>query len=176
MWTVVSEPIHQALRGNRQAAGLSQTAVAARMGTTQSVVARAESRRGPAHTISFLERFAAATGRPLTVSIIPEHATPPSVEELSRLAPRIREAGAAHGIESVAVVGSVARGAARPDSDVDLFVTVRADLKGAAYFAALDEFREACLRIVRRPVDVIERSGVRDDGIRRHLLREAHAL
>jgi ribosome-binding protein aMBF1 (putative translation factor) len=49
------------LVGQRQAAGLSQTEVAARMGTSQSAVARIES--GATDTrASTLERYAAAVG------------------------------------------------------------------------------------------------------------------
>lgn len=49
------------LAGQRQAAGLSQTEIAARMGTSQSAVARLES--GPAGVrASTLERYAAALG------------------------------------------------------------------------------------------------------------------
>ena len=46
----------------RQAAGLSQTEVAARMGTSQSAVARLESGHGDLR-LSSLERYAAALGR-----------------------------------------------------------------------------------------------------------------
>jgi hypothetical protein len=53
------------LTAERQAARLSQTVVAARMGTSQSAVARLES--GEADTrASTLERYAAAIGRQLT--------------------------------------------------------------------------------------------------------------
>lgn len=52
------------LTGQRQAAGLSQTEVAARMGTSQSAVARLES--GDADLrMSTLERYAAAIGSQL---------------------------------------------------------------------------------------------------------------
>ena len=169
-------PLHTVLRANRLAAGLSQAALAARMRTTQSVIARAESGRGPAHTLSFLERFATATGRPLTATIGTGDPAPPSTEELHRLAGRIRAAANARGIQQVRVVGSVARGTAGAGSDVDLMVTVSPALRGAQYFAALDEFREACVGIVRRPVDVIDQAGVEDLGTRRRLLREARAL
>ena len=170
------DQIHRELRANREAAGLSQAALAARMGTTQSVVARAESDTGPAHTMSFLERFASATGRRLTVTITPPQPTPPSTEELHRLAGRIRAAAATHGIDEVRVVGSVARGTARADSDVDLLVKVSPRLTGARYFAALDAFREACIRITRRSVDVIDQSGIQDGASRRRFLREARQL
>jgi DNA-binding XRE family transcriptional regulator len=53
------------LTAERQAAGLSQTEVAARMGTSQSAVARLES--GDADTrASTLERYAAAIGCQIT--------------------------------------------------------------------------------------------------------------
>ena len=53
------------LAAQRQAAGLSQTEVAARMGTSQSAVARLES--GPADVrASTLERYAAAVGGEIT--------------------------------------------------------------------------------------------------------------
>ncbi len=52
----------------REAAGLSQTAVAARMGTSQSVVARIES--GNVDTkLSTLERYAAAIGKTLVWTV-----------------------------------------------------------------------------------------------------------
>jgi transcriptional regulator with XRE-family HTH domain len=49
------------LAEQRQAAGLSQTEVAARMGTSQSAVARLESGTGDVRA-STLERYAAAVG------------------------------------------------------------------------------------------------------------------
>lgn len=48
----------------RQGQGLSQTVVAARMGTSQSVVARLESGKNDVR-LSTLERYAAAIGRRL---------------------------------------------------------------------------------------------------------------
>jgi ribosome-binding protein aMBF1 (putative translation factor) len=51
----------RALAGQRQAAGLSQTEVAARMGTSQSAVARIESGTADVRA-STLERYAAALG------------------------------------------------------------------------------------------------------------------
>jgi transcriptional regulator with XRE-family HTH domain len=49
------------LVSRRQSAGLSQTEVAARMGTSQSSVARLESGQGDIR-LSTLERYAAAVG------------------------------------------------------------------------------------------------------------------
>jgi transcriptional regulator with XRE-family HTH domain len=56
------------LTQRRQALGLSQTEVAARMGTSQSAVARLEARRGDAR-VSTLERYATALGTSLSFAI-----------------------------------------------------------------------------------------------------------
>ena len=53
------------LAGQRQAAGLSQTEIAARMGTSQSAVARLESGTADVRA-STLERYAAAVGGQIT--------------------------------------------------------------------------------------------------------------
>lgn len=52
----------------RQRLGLSQTEVAARMGTSQSAVARFEARRADAR-LSTLERYAAALGTTVTFAV-----------------------------------------------------------------------------------------------------------
>jgi predicted transcriptional regulator len=59
------------LAGARRTAGLSQTEVAARMGTSQSVVARLETGDIDAR-LSTLQRYAAAVGRELELGIRPE--------------------------------------------------------------------------------------------------------
>jgi transcriptional regulator with XRE-family HTH domain len=53
------------LVARRRAQGLSQTEVAARMGTSQSAVARLEASAGDLR-MSTLERYAAAVGAPIT--------------------------------------------------------------------------------------------------------------
>jgi ribosome-binding protein aMBF1 (putative translation factor) len=53
------------LAGRRQSAGLSQTEIAARMGTSQSAVARLESGTADVRA-STLERYAAAVGGQIT--------------------------------------------------------------------------------------------------------------
>ena len=46
---------------------------------------------------------------------------------IAKLKPQILEICAHHGVESIRVFGSVARGDARPDSDLDLLVSVGPD-------------------------------------------------
>lgn len=54
----------------RQAAGLTQTDIATRMGTSQSVVARLESARHMP-TFAMMARYAAAIGRRLDIHLAP---------------------------------------------------------------------------------------------------------
>jgi transcriptional regulator with XRE-family HTH domain len=63
--------LSEALVDCRRAAGLSQTEVAARMGTSQSAVARVESGLGDLR-LSTLSRYAAALGRRLDLRLSPE--------------------------------------------------------------------------------------------------------
>jgi transcriptional regulator with XRE-family HTH domain len=62
--------IGQSLRQARTAAGLSQSELARRLGTTQSAVARAEN-DGIEPSIGYIRRVSAATGQPITVRIVP---------------------------------------------------------------------------------------------------------
>ena len=59
----------RALIDARSRAGLSQSDVAARMGTSQPAVARLESGRKP--TLKALERYAAAVGMKVEVRLVP---------------------------------------------------------------------------------------------------------
>ncbi|MHB8571461.1 MAG: helix-turn-helix domain-containing protein [Candidatus Dormibacteria bacterium] len=173
-------PIHPSipvlLRSARVGAGLSQQTVAARMGTTQSAVARAESAAGTVPTLAFLERYSTAVGRSLAPVIKPTGATAPSLEEMRRLGPRLTKLARRLGFLRVQVVGSVARGEARPDSDVDLVVQPGKSLHGAAYFGAMDRMREGAERIIGRNVDVLDAAAVRNQRTRERLQRDAKSL
>jgi transcriptional regulator with XRE-family HTH domain len=67
------------LTARRQAAGLSQTQVAARMRTSQSAVARLEAGEGDLR-MSTLERYAAAIGSDITWQV---RATPNKAQEMA---------------------------------------------------------------------------------------------
>lgn len=73
----------------RRAAGLTQVEVAKRMGTTQSAIARAESGWTRLPSLQWLERYSAAVGRPITVTI----GAAPDTVELTRRADRVLGAG-----------------------------------------------------------------------------------
>ena len=59
----------------RQAAGLTQTEVASRMGTSQSVVARLEAARHMP-TFEMIARYAAAIGRQIDIHLVPTASEP----------------------------------------------------------------------------------------------------
>jgi DNA-binding Xre family transcriptional regulator len=65
------------LAAQRQSAGLSQTEIAARMGTSQSAVARLESGRADVRA-STLERYAAAVGSQLSWQLQRPADSPPA--------------------------------------------------------------------------------------------------
>ena|SRR5437764_13743562 len=69
------------LTAQRQAAGLSQTEIAARMGTSQSAVARLEAGEADPRA-STLERYAAAIGTQITWQVTPtDDPHPPEVSQ-----------------------------------------------------------------------------------------------
>lgn len=67
----------------RRALGLSQTEVAARMGTSQSAVARLEALAGDVR-LSTLERYAEAVGQILRWSVEPAEVQPPGHDKVRR--------------------------------------------------------------------------------------------
>ena len=86
-------------------------------------------------------------------------------------AKEIRAIAAAHGAQNVRVVGSVARGTEREDSDLDLLVTFDAGV-GLLQHAKLALELE---RLLGRKVDVASDRGVRPT-IRRSLEADAKLL
>ena len=91
------------------------------------------------------------------------------VAELAALEKPLRQ----RGLTSLALFGSVVRGAAHPDSDVDLLV----DVTPGAQFSLIDlvavkDFLEDQLG---RTVDVVTREGL-EPAIRDRVLREAEAV
>ena len=76
----------------------------------------------------------------------------------------------AAGISHLAVVGSVARGDAGENSDVDVLVRLAPDAaaSGFAYFGKLDALTRRIEEILGRPVDLIAEP-IRKDHLRRSL-------
>jgi hypothetical protein len=79
----------------------------------------------------------------------------------------------AAGISSLAVVGSVARGEADEDSDVDILVRLAPDAhtRGFAYFGHIDALTRRLEAILGRPVDLIAEP-IRKDHLRRRVQKD----
>jgi uncharacterized protein len=83
----------------------------------------------------------------------------------------IRAIAARRGIEDVRVFGSMARGDADADSDIDLLVTLPAGRSGLALGGLLMEVQA----LTHRQVDVVTEAGLHP-ALRERILREAHPL
>ena len=89
--------------------------------------------------------------------------------ELAALEKPLRQ----RGLTSLALFGSVVRGAARPDSDIDLLVDVTPDAQFSLIdLVAVKDFLEDQLG---RRVDVVTRGGL-EPAIRDRVLREAETV
>jgi predicted nucleotidyltransferase len=156
---------------------MSQVDLAARAGTTQSVISVYESgRRQP--SLSTLVSLVEATGLRLTVELSggPERsATKPQAGVLARRvrdnADRIRDAAAQAGVTVLGLFGSVARGEGGPDSDVDLLIDVP---DGVGLFA-LGRLEAELRELLGVPVDLVPLSGLKP-RVRREVLAEVQPL
>jgi predicted nucleotidyltransferase len=82
------------------------------------------------------------------------------LEEIITLLKRYRQELDGRGVESLAIVGSAARGEAVQGSDVDLIVKLDGTERGFAHFRRLDELQARLSEILGCPVDLIEDSAV----------------
>ena len=133
--------IIEELRQQRSRLGLSQTQVAATMGTTQSALSRAE--RGGNPTQDFLQRYSDAlqalasatdgaaknstdttntdtTNAAAATDKTDNHRTNASMVEIATMKFIIGSIAQKYGLSEVYVYGSTARGDADADSDIDL--------------------------------------------------------
>jgi predicted nucleotidyltransferase len=172
--------ISQAIRRARLGANLSQVDLAARAGTSQSALARYET--GAAlPTLPTLERLLAACGRRLEIQTPPARRSGPVSSVRSQLGPqadklrrqrrRLLDAAERHGIVHLRAFGSLARGEATADSDIDLLV----DLKPSRTLLDLAAFRREAGEILDLPVDVATADMLKD-RIRDEVLSEALPL
>ena len=170
----------QAIRQARLDASLTQVELAARAGTSQSALARYET--GIAlPTLPTLERLLAACGMRLEIQTPPvRHPSPgssmrgqlgPQADKLRRQRRRLLDAAKKHGIGHLRAFGSLARGEATADSDVDLLV----DLKPGRTLLDLAAFRREAGEILNLPVDVATPDMLKGH-IRDEVLSEALSL
>ena len=116
------------LRAERVSRGLSQQAVAAAMGTTQSAVSRAE--RGGNPRQDFLQRYRDALRGIGTDKANGADEADVSPLELTTVRMVVADVARRYGMGAMYLYGSVARGEARPDSDIDLMYRYDRDRPG----------------------------------------------
>jgi predicted nucleotidyltransferase len=98
----------------------------------------------------------------------------PTLQDLRTRREEIVQSAAAHGASNIRVVGSVARGEADPESDVDLLVDIMADARGFAYFGLIEDLRRALKDALNRKVHIVDSAALR--RMREKVLREAVPL
>jgi predicted nucleotidyltransferase/DNA-binding XRE family transcriptional regulator len=164
------------LREARRRSGLTQVELARRAGVAQSVISAYESgRRQPA--LPTLAALVQAAGLELAVTVRtrpdPTRAlTGPVGRIVRQRRRRLAAAAAAHGASNLRVFGSVARGADRPDSDVDLLADLPAGL-GLIGLGRLRANLESILGGVR--VDLVPAQDLKPE-VRERVQGEAVAL
>lgn len=95
-----------------------------------------------------------------------------TLDELRAFSGRLAELCLKYGIAELDAFGSVARGSAGPDSDVDLlYVRVPGNDLGMDYFALQEELEE----LFGRPVDLVPKDGLHN-VIRDQVLADAQVL
>jgi predicted nucleotidyltransferase len=95
-----------------------------------------------------------------------------TLDEIRALGLRLAELCQKYGIAELSVFGSVARGEARPDSDVDLlYVRIPGNDLGMSYFALQDDLEQ----LFGRPVDLVPKEGLHR-VIRNQVLADAQVL
>jgi len=99
------------------------------------------------------------------------HSSPPSLDELRRLAPALQTITAAHGALGLQVFGSVVSGSAGPGSDLDLLV----DFPASPSFEQYMDLKLALEDLLSVPVDLVTRQGLRSE-LRQRIENEAIPL
>lgn len=135
----------------RRARGESKAEVARGAGLGEPAVRRLFSDRHANPTVKTLEAVAEHLGLRLGLERRPGAPTTPTLAELQAKQDAIERIVKAHGGRNVRVFGSVARGDARPGSDVDLLVEVGPGTGLLELGAMEDELEEA----LGRRVDVV---------------------
>ena len=169
------------IRHAREGAGLTQTELAIRAGTSQPALARYETGASlPA--LPTLERLLAACGYRFQIRAVRQHAPfapitsvrgqlGPQARKLRRHRRRLVEAARRRGVGRIRVFGSLARGDAAPTSDIDLLV----ELEPGRTLLDLAAFRREAEEILGTPVDVATPDMLKE-RIRAEVLTEAVPL
>ena len=98
----------------------------------------------------------------------------PTLADLRARREEIFRIAAVHGATNIRVFGSVARGDAQSDSDIDLLVDIVADAKGFAYFGLIEDLQHALTEALGSDVDIVDSAALR--RMRERVLEEVVPL
>ena len=153
----------------RQHAGLTQTELASRSGTTQAMIARYES-GAVSPTLRTLDRIFRECGSRLEITYAPAKRAPreaklsgPLGQKVAANRRAIRQIVRREGAANPRVFGSVARGAESARSDIDIVVTLpkrQGDLK------PLLRIKDQLSGLLKAKVDVVSESALRPQVLR----------
>lgn len=147
---------------------MSARDLATASGVSPSTVTRIE--RGEINpTMTMLERLLDASGNKLEVRVSPR-VLGPTIHGLRTHREAINEIVASFGASNVRVFGSVARGGAGDDSDVDLLI----DVPAGTGLITVERLTEAIEDVIPWRVDVMTSGAARGRMV--HVLDEAVAL
>ncbi len=147
---------------------MSARDLAAASGVSPSTVSRVE--RGKINpTVAMLERLLKASGVDLEVRATP-HAGRPTLDAVRAHSRDIDEIISSYGASNARVFGSVARGDAGEESDVDLLI----DVSSGTGLITVERITEAIQAVIPWRVDVVTSGAAR--GTMAHILDEAIAL
>lgn len=163
------------IRDARTAAGLTQTELARRAGTSQPAIVRYETGE-TSPSVATLERLLRAAGRRLELSAVPvatvHDASSARMRKLRLHRREILALARAHGARNVRIFGSVARGTDTATSDIDLLVDVGDDYW--AGLAGLSDLRTAIGDCLGERVDVWAPPYMREPVIASALAEAVH--
>jgi hypothetical protein len=183
-------PESATLRALREAAGMTQGELAERLGRRQPALSRLE-RQGDAR-VSTLREYVAALGGELEFiarvgelemrlrqfdapAVVPDDArasaAPPTLAYVRSRREDVLRVAEKHGAYNVRVFGSVVRGEATPESDIDLLIDME---EGRSAFEFVDLIHELA-ETLGRPVDVAEEPSLHS-LVRDRVLKEAVPL
>ena len=164
----------EVLRSARQRAGLSQAALAARSGVSQSVISVYEAgRRQP--SLPTLVNLVEAAGCDLELRVRPrlprDRLRGPLGRRLLKHRVSVAKTAERHGVGLLGVFGSVARGEDTPFSDIDLLVT----LPRGMGLIGLGRVEQELSKLLSARVDLVPADGLKP-GVRKNVLADLVVL
>ena len=157
------------LRQARLARGMSQSQIAAELGTSQAYVSELETGKDSLALTRVFDLLR-ITGVRLRVEL-PDSSTH---SQISLLVDKgaLAELCDRYGVAELAVFGSVASGTARPDSDIDVLYTLK---EGVRLGWAINDFSDELENLLGRPVDLVGKKALHP-RLRSRVLNQAQVI